>query len=161
MLLSLTLQNIAVIRQIEIQFEHGLTAITGETGAGKSLLLDAVQLLFDKKLAAKNYLTHGQTRGCIESTWDIQHPIKRQILHAILLIESLEIDLAEESLVLSREITPTTSKCRINGYLTNMDVMARLGNVLIEMHGQHDLHRLFSPAAQRDILDNFAGVPLL
>lgn len=199
MLLSLTLQNIAVIRQMELQLEPtGLTAITGETGAGKSLLLDAIQLLFDKKLSAKNYLSHGASAGRIESVWRVlsihssdslyptplppsqreggdsfigasltpsalaqpQTPIST--LQTILNEEGLEINILEEpTLILSREVTPTASRCRINGYLTNMDVMARIGSLFIEMHGQHDLHRLFSASAQRDMLDNYGGAPVL
>lgn len=160
MLTRLVLQNIAIIEDLELEFREGLNAITGETGSGKSLILDSIQRVFEKRGSPKDLLRHGATRGRVELTFDLRRIHNRPLVQALLNDAGVELLPEEADLVLSRDITLTGSRSRINGYQVPQDLMERLGNLVLEIYGQHDLHTLFSSARQRELLDNMGGDPL-
>lgn len=161
MLTRVVLQNIAIIEGLSFTLEPGFTAITGETGSGKSLILDAIWRVFDKKNSPKNLLRHQAERGVVELTFHLGRLRQKSAVLAILESSGVTLFPQEEEIVLSREITPAGSRCRVNGALVPVDTMDKLGELLLEIYGQHDLHHLFSNAKQRDLLDNMGGVPLL
>lgn len=161
MLVRLSLENIAIIEAIELEFQAGLNVITGETGSGKSLILDAIQRVFDKRTSPKDLLKHGTTRGRIELTFDLSRIYNRKLVGALLAEAGVELIPGETDLVLSRDIMPSGSRCRVNGYAVPLEVMEKLGMLILEIYGQHDLHVLFSSARQRDLMDNLGGDPLL
>jgi DNA repair protein RecN (Recombination protein N) len=154
MLIRLALQNIAIIEALELEFQGGLNAITGETGSGKSLMLDAIQRVFEKKGSPK-------ARGRIELTFDLQRIHNRAQVLVLLDEAGVELQPDDTELIIARELTATSSRARVNGYQVPLDLMERLGPLILEIYGQHDLHNLFSSARQRDLLDNIGGEPLL
>ncbi len=160
MIYRLVLHNIAIIEDMELVFRPGLNAITGETGSGKSVMLDAIQRIFQKKSSSKELLRHGASRGRVEVTFDLRHVHQRDGLMRILDDAGIELLEDEHELILGREFTSSSSRCRINGYPVPYEVMDRLGALLLEIYGQHDLHHLFSSSRQRDLLDNLGGAPL-
>ncbi len=161
MLIRLTLQNIAIIETLDLEFQGGLNVLTGETGSGKSLILEAIHRVFDKRTSPKDLLRHGTSRGRIEITFDLSRIHNRQQIEALLQEAGVELLPEENELVLGREFSLSSSRCRVNGCQVPLDLMARLGTLVMEIYGQHDLHDLFSTARQRDLLDNLGGDPLL
>lgn len=160
MLKQLTLENIAIIEQLALMPEKNLVVLTGETGSGKSLLLDAIELLFNKKLKAQNFLNPQQNKARIELTFCLkQHPEKVQI-SSFLEEQGIELNLEEEELILSREITASSSRIRLNGTLVTQQISEHLAPYLVEIYGQHDLHHLFSASRQRNVIDGLGGQAL-
>lgn len=157
----MALQNIVIIKALELEFQPGLNVITGETGSGKSLILDAIQRVFDKRSSPKDLLRRDTARGKIELTFARKSLPNFDQMLAILTENGVELVDDEAEILLSREITASTSRCRVNGYLVPLDVMSQLGALMLEIYGQHDLHTLFSTSRQRDLLDNLGGEPLL
>lgn len=161
MLVRLALQNIAIIESLELAFQGGLNVITGETGSGKSLILDAIQRVFERRGSPKDLLRQGASRGRIELTFDLHHIHNRAQILVVLDEAGVELLPDEFELVVARELTPTSSRARVNGVQVPLELMERLGPLILEIYGQHDLHTLFSAARQRDLLDNFGGESLL
>jgi DNA repair protein RecN (Recombination protein N) len=155
-LLELTIRNFAVIRDTRIEFTRGLNAMTGETGAGKSIVIDALGAVLGARTSAE-FVRSGANGAYVEAVFDPRHisasvPLARRL--AELGIE-LEVD---EPLVLSRDINVSgRSTARINGRTVTAAVLAGVGELLVDIHGQSDHLSLLRPAAQLDMLDRFAG----
>ncbi|MBP1934196.1 DNA repair protein RecN [Ammoniphilus resinae] len=153
MLLELSIKNLAVIKQAKISFQKGLNILTGETGAGKSILIDALGLLTGAR-GSTEYIRYGEKKSEIEGLFEIEenHPVLPLLLE--LGIEVFEDDL----LILRREITSAgKSICRINGQLVPMAVLKEIGPWLVHMHGQHDHQLLMHADRHLSWLDAFAG----
>lgn len=158
MLLSLRIENFALIDCLEIDFEQGLTVLTGETGAGKSILLDAIALLLEDK-AGGRVLRQGAQRGAIEGTFSAVESIQTWLANQA--IDALE----DGTLVCSREFskkgTGLRSRFRINGVLVNRQLLGELRVQLVEMTAQGQTQQLLDPGQQRQLLDLFGGETLL
>lgn len=154
MLLCLRIENFALIDQLELDFGAGLNVLTGETGAGKSIILDAIDAVLGGKVSSRVIRT-GTVRAMVEGTFTATPPL------AAWLTEQ-EIDLIDDnSIVISREITSTTSnirsRSRVNGVLVNRQVMVALRDRLVEITAQGQTVQVGQSAQVRDWLDMYAG----
>ncbi|ADH99765.1 DNA repair protein RecN [Salisediminibacterium selenitireducens] len=158
MLLELTIKDFAIIERVTISFEGGLTVMTGETGAGKSIIIDAIGQLIGGRGSA-DFVRHASKRAEIEGIFSIEDPVNRE-LNA--LFEELDLPKIEEGTVLlRREITNQgKSICRINGKLTTLGILRQVGQTLVDIHGQHEHQRLLQQDQHVGFLDRFAGKPV-
>ena len=149
MLSSLQIENVAVIQKAEVHFEPGLNALTGETGAGKSILIDSINAILGNR-TSKDLVRTGAAKAVIRAAFE-------QVPSAVL--DKLEQSGYErsEALLLSREITAEgKSSCRINGMPATAAVLRELCGGLININGQHDSVGLLNPAHHLGILDDYA-----
>ena len=149
MLSSLQIENVAVIQKAEVHFEPGLNVLTGETGAGKSILIDSINAILGNR-TSKDLVRTGAAKAVIRAAFE-------QVPPAVL--DKLEQSGYErsEALLLSREITAEgKSSCRINGMPATAAVLRELCGGLININGQHDSVGLLNPAHHLDILDDYA-----
>ena len=149
MLSSLQIENVAVIQKAEVHFEPGLNVLTGETGAGKSILIDSINAILGNR-TSKDLVRTGAAKAVIRAAFE-------QVPPAVL--DKLEQSGYErsEALLLSREITAEgKSSCRINGMPATAGVLRELCGGLININGQHDSVGLLNPAHHLGILDDYA-----
>lgn len=151
MLTSLTIRHIALIDQIELQFAPGMTTLTGETGAGKSILIDAIGLIQGER--ANTQLIRS---GCDEAEVVAVFGVSPQSPVAVFLEEQ---SLLEDELIIRRTLNREgRGKIWINGRPTPASTLKTLGNLLIDVHGQHHNQKLLDKRYQRLLLDSFAGL---
>jgi DNA repair protein RecN (Recombination protein N) len=156
MLLQLMIRNIAIIREVQLEFGPGLTALTGETGAGKSILIDALGLVLGAR-ASSDLVRSGTPRAWVEAIFDLTGLEQATDLQAMLSAHG--IDLEDGQLILSREIQANgRSVARVNGQAIPASVLAVLGARLVDIHGQSDHLSLLRADRQLELLDRFAGV---
>ncbi|MFZ5975857.1 MAG: DNA repair protein RecN [Bacillota bacterium] len=152
MLLRLCIQNIALIDNVELDFGEGLNVLSGETGAGKSIIVDALGLVCGEK--SKRMLVGGQGESArVEGVFDVSsnEPVRR-------LMSELGIEDSEGMLILSRELNKNgRSICKVNAQMVTLSVLKQLGDVLVDIHGQHEHQALFDPRSQLFMLDRFGG----
>ena len=149
MLSSLQIENVAVIQKANVHFEKGLNVLTGETGAGKSILIDSINAILGNR-ASKDLVRTGAAKAVIRAAFEEVPPA---------VLDSLEKAGYErsEALLLSREITAEgKSTCRINGMPATAAVLRELCGGLININGQHDSVGLLNPARHEGILDAYA-----
>ncbi|MBE9202779.1 DNA repair protein RecN [Synechocystis salina LEGE 06099] len=158
MLLSLRIINFALIDCLEINFEQGLNVLTGETGAGKSILLDAIDLLLGGKAGAR-VLRQGCPSGSIEGIFTAAPAIDQWL--AAQGIEPLEDSTIACTREFSKKGSSLNSRSRLNGVLINRQVLAELRGQLVEITAQGQTQRLLDPGEQRQLLDLFGGQALL
>ncbi|MFB5661992.1 DNA repair protein RecN [Alteribacillus sp. HJP-4] len=152
MLEELSIKNFAIIDQLTVPFGEGLTVLTGETGAGKSIIIDAIGLLIGGR-GSVEFVRHGEKRAEIEGLFIIepQHPANFKL-------EEAGIDTDENMIVLRRDITNQgKSICRINGKLVTLAILREIGQSLVDIHGQHEHQELMQPEKHLPMLDRFAG----
>jgi len=152
MLRFLSVENFALIDHLEVEFTQGLNLITGETGSGKSILVEAVGLLVGER-ASQEMVRQGCTQARLEGIFTLseEHPARRYLLEAGIPLESEEI-------IIRREISLTgTNKIFINGVLSPLTVLAHLGTLLADIHGQHEQQLLLNPNVQLQFLDAFSA----
>jgi DNA repair protein RecN (Recombination protein N) len=152
MLKSLLIKNYAVIEQIETDFESGLNIITGETGAGKSILIDALSLVLGER-ASSDVVRKGSDKAVVEAIFSVSG---NKRLKAV--IEAREFD-DQDDLMLRREISAKAqSRCFINDTPATLAVMQEIGDLLVDLHGQHDHQSLLRTETHIDLLDDFGGL---
>lgn len=155
MLVELAIQDFAIIDQLRVGFEPGFNALTGETGAGKSILIDALGAVLGDRVGA-DMVRAGAKLARIEATFDLCEADGRTDVLAVL--EELGIEADEGTLILSREINANgRSSARINGRAATAAMLTQIGRRLVDIHGQSDHLSLLRPAEQLDMLDRFAG----
>lgn len=153
MLLELRIENFAIIQELELKFASGLTTFTGETGAGKSILLDAITALVGGKTDASMIRSDAE-RASLEALFSLP-PANREAILAILDREGLREE--EESLSLAREIRREgRSTARINGHSVGVNLLKELGSFLIDIHGQSEHLSLLNIRQHLGLLDRFA-----
>ncbi|MGH2822343.1 MAG: AAA family ATPase, partial [Thermoleophilaceae bacterium] len=150
MIAELRVRDLATIADVTLPLGAGLNVLTGETGAGKSMLVDALALLLGER-AASGSVRPGAAKTIVEGAFEgIDNPVRRRI-------EELGLDLDEGRLVVRREISAEgRSRAWVNGSPTTASVLVQLGALLVDLHGQHETQSLLHAEAQRDILDAFA-----
>lgn len=154
MLRTLHIRNLAVVEEATLQFGAGLTAITGETGAGKSVLIGALELALGGR-GSSDSVRAGQKLAVIEAVLDPPLPDEAvRVVH-----EKLELEWDErEPVVIRREVSAQgRSRCFVAEQMVGVGDLARLGDELIDLHGQHEHQSLFRVAAQRAALDAYGG----
>ena len=153
MLTELRVRDLAVIADVTLPLTPGLNVLTGETGAGKSMVVDALALLLGERGSA-DVVRPGAAKTVIEGAFEFTSTVLSRPLPPF---TTLGVELEDGRLVLKREITAEgRSRAWVNGSPTTIGVLAQLGSVLVDLHGQHETQSLLRPEAQRDILDAYA-----
>ncbi|MGJ5711881.1 DNA repair protein RecN [Staphylococcus auricularis] len=151
MLQTLSIRQFAIIAELEIHFGDGLTVLSGETGAGKSIIIDAIGQLIGVR-ASSDYVRHGEKKAVIEGVFDIDDS-----KDAIEILQDLSIDIDEDFLLVKREIFSSgKSICRINNQIVTLQDLRRVMQELLDIHGQHETQTLLKQKYHLQLLDNYA-----
>ncbi|MEX1157422.1 MAG: DNA repair protein RecN [Thermomicrobiales bacterium] len=155
-LIELTIRNFAVIQETRIELARGLNALTGETGAGKSIVIDALGAVLGARASAE-FVRAGASGAYIEAVFDIGDLPNPAPVREMLAELGIELD-PSEPLVLARDVSAGgRSTARIANRTVTAAALAQLGELLVDIHGQSDHLSLLRPATQLDLLDRFAG----
>ncbi|WP_270447700.1 DNA repair protein RecN [Lactobacillus delbrueckii] len=154
MLVELDIQNFAIIKSLKIKFQPQMTVLIGETGAGKSILIDALSLLLGHR-AQKEMVRSGQSKAVVTGLFTLQDDEMREV-EQIAADYGLPMD--GDDLIISREISSKgRNVIRINGQLTTITALAKIGEYLVDIHGQNDQQMLMDQSRQIDLVDEYAG----
>lgn len=152
MLVALAIRDIVLIDRLDLEFSRGMSVLTGETGAGKSILLDSLSLAIGGRGDA-GLVRHGEDQGQVSAVFDlpVDHAA-RQFLK--------DNDVDEEGDLILRRVQAADGRTRafINDQPVSVSLMRQLGTLLVEIHGQHDDRALVDPESHRDLVDSFAGL---
>lgn len=152
MLLGLDIKNIALIEKLNIEVKEGMTVLTGETGAGKSIIIDAVNLLLGAR-SNKTLVRYGEEKATVEGLFSAGDDVDR-------VLEENGIEVCDD-LVVSRTLSADgKSVCRINGSMVSQNVLREVGAHLINIHGQQDNQALLTPHRHIDFLDGYAKIDM-
>ena len=152
MLLQLSIHNLALIDEMSIDFSPGMNVLTGETGAGKSIVVDAVNLVLGER-ADRDLIAIGKTKARVEAVFDI---VGNEKVRALL--EALEILSDEDTTSISRELTSAGKNiCRINGTIVPLQTLRQVSAQLLDIHGQHEHQLLLDNHNHLGYLDNYAA----
>jgi DNA repair protein RecN (Recombination protein N) len=155
MLLELTISNFAIIEQTTIQFSEGLNVMTGETGAGKSILLDALGAVLGARVSSDLVRT-GTRVARVEAAFALTEEDRKRVAP---ILDELGVELDDDSLIVTREIHSNgRSTARINGRMSTAGILSQVGSLLVDIHGQSDHLAILRSSEQRNLLDRFAGV---
>ena len=149
MLKSISISNYILIDELNIEFDKSLNVITGETGAGKSILINAIDIVLGGK-CSKDMIKTGADKAIIELSANITNENASNIL------KYNEIELDNNEIVISREITQTSSKFRINGTLVNLSLIKDIRNYILDIHSQHQSYTFMQPKYHIKLLDSYA-----
>ena len=156
MLLELKIKDFAIIEEVYLQFYDGMTVLTGETGAGKSIIIDAVGLLAGGR-GSTEFVRHGAKKCVLEGQFNVINP--KRILP---ILDEFGITLEENILIIQREIFASgRTVCRVNGSIVTISNLKEIGSALIDIHGQHEHQELMHSEHHIHLLDNFAPDKLL
>jgi DNA repair protein RecN (Recombination protein N) len=157
MLLNIFIKNFGIIDQLRFDLQEGFNVLTGETGAGKSVIIDALQIALGGR-SSSDQIRSGAEKALLQATFDIGANKE-----TALLLEDAGIDPAEDSImVMTREITRAGKNiCRLNEQAVTLGLYRKIGNSLADMHMQPELNSLLSQEKQRQLLDRFAGAGAL
>jgi len=152
-LTELRVRDLAVIADVTLPFQPGLNVLTGETGAGKSMVVDALALLLGER-ASGDIVRPGAEKTIVEGAFEFGAAVHRHLLSPF---AALGVDLEEGRLVLKREVLREgKSRAWVNGSPVTIGVLSEIGSLLVDLHGQHETQSLLRPDAQRDMLDAYA-----
>ena len=155
MLLEISIKNFAIIEAISLNFEKGMTVLTGETGAGKSIIIDAMNMMLGAR-ATTDVIRHGAPKAEIEGLFSIENSLPLQEI-----FDEQGIDLGDE-IIIRREILQNgRSVSRVNGQMVNLSVLRAIGQHLVDSHGQHDQEELMRPQLHIQMLDEFGDTDFL
>lgn len=154
MLSKIFIKNYILIDELELELSNGLNIITGETGAGKSILINAIDIAFGAK-TGKEVIKSGSDKAVIELT------ILDKKNLALSLFEEYGIDNFGEEIILSKEITPTGSRSRVNGSLVNQEFIKTFRELFLDIHSQHQTYSFLQPKFHITLLDNYIKNPVL
>ena len=154
MLTRLHIRNIALIEKAELDLKQGLTVLTGETGAGKSMLMDALALASGARATA-SLLRVGAAQGTVEAIFSLSKEAQQAIL-PILDEAGVSLENGDE-ITLRRVLEAERSSCFIDGMKVTQVVQKQVGDVLVDIHGQHEQQMLFKPSAHASLLDAFGA----
>lgn len=152
MLLEISIKNFAIIEAISLNFEKGMTVLTGETGAGKSIIIDAMNMMLGAR-ATTDVIRHGAPKAEIEGLFSVENS---RLLQEIFDEQGLEMG---DEIIIRREILQNgRSISRVNGQMVNLSVLRAIGQHLVDIHGQHDQEELMRPQLHIQMLDEFGDV---
>lgn len=155
MIVELTVENLAIIERAQVAFGPGFTVLTGETGAGKSLLVDALELAIGQR-ADTDLVRAGARLASVNVTLDLSASPEAAAKCA-----ELGVALEDAVLYIQREVfAEGRSQCRVAGKLTPVAVLKQIGNLLVDLHGQHDHQSLLDPLRHLGYLDQWIGAPV-
>lgn len=150
MLVSLNIKNVAVIKSLEVGFHGGMTAFTGETGAGKSIIIDSINMILGAR-ASRELVRYGTDKAVVQAVFDGCGEARE-------LLEDAGIDCEEDEIIVTRTLTAEgKSTARINGSAVTLAQLREIADKLINIHGQHDNQALLNPDRHITFLDSFAA----
>ncbi|PWG00925.1 DNA repair protein RecN [Levilactobacillus bambusae] len=151
MLEELSIRNFAIIDHLDVEFSKGMTVLTGETGAGKSIIIDAVGLLAGGR-GSVHFIRTGADKAVIQGSFSFpKHGVTYRVL------DELGIDHEDGTVILQREIYKSgRNVCRVNGMLVNTTTLKRIGETAVDIHGQNEHQELMQPEKHLGMLDEFA-----
>jgi DNA repair protein RecN (Recombination protein N) len=155
MLKELNIKNFAIIDQLRVEFAPGLNVFTGETGAGKSIVVDALNLALGERASA-DLIRTGCQEAVVEAAFELNHDGTAEI-KAMLTEQGIKMDSGEDLIVRRVLSSSGKNKVYINGSLANLATLAALGAILADIHGQHEHQSLLSLERQMEMLDSFGG----
>lgn len=156
MLQELSVKNFAIISSLQLDFKMGMTVLTGETGAGKSIIIDAMGLLTGSR-GSSDYIRQGATKCTLEGLFSM--PQNQELVN--LLVE-LGVEMDEESLIIQRDISISGKNvCRVNGRIVNLTNLRKVGEYLVDIHGQNEHQELMQSEKHIQMLDDFGGKELI
>lgn len=150
MLQSLHVKNLALIDETEVTFGGGLNILTGETGAGKSIIIGSINLALGAK-ADKEMIRSGAEYALVELVFTVEDPAQ------VKAIQDMELTLEEGQVIVQRKIMENRSQCKVCGETVTAKQLRQLSEILIDIHGQHEHQSLLKEAKQLEILDAYAG----
>lgn len=148
MIKSLNIKDFILIDELEVVFDKGFNVITGETGAGKSIIIQAIDIVFGAR-ASKDLIKTGKNRALIELTVSVDDNFSRN------LPTDLGLEIFDNEIVFSKEITENGSRSRINGMVVTQDVIKTMRELLIDIHSQHMTYTYVQPKHHITLLDNY------
>ena len=152
MLERLHIKNIAVIDEAEIEFNKGFNVLTGETGAGKSIIIDSINMVLGER-TSKSIIRNGEKKAVVEAMFSIDSPEILKIL------DDNGIEVEDGMLILYRDLnTDGKSLCKINGSMTTATGIREIANMLINIHGQQDNQSLLTPSSHINFLNSYANL---
>lgn len=149
MLHNLYVKNLALIDEMEVEFKDGLNILTGETGAGKSIILGSINLALGGRYSAEMLRDESES-GYVELTFFVENE------HQLNLLKEKDITMEEDTVILSRKMIGKRSVCKINGETVSISTLKEVAGILIDIHGQHEHQSLLYKKNHLQILDNFA-----
>lgn len=149
MLVNLHVKNLAIIDEVEVDFSDRMNVLTGETGAGKSIIIGSINLALGQK-GPRDIIRKRADYALIELVFQIENSAQRRA------VEELGLTLEEDTLVISRKIMPNRSVNRINGESVTLAVIRQVADLMIDIHGQNEQQSLLHSAKHREILDRYA-----
>ena len=155
MILELTIRNLALIEELRVPFRAGLNLLTGETGSGKSIIIDAMNLALGERASA-DAIREGANQAFVEAAFDLtDRPRLKQA------VEAFGQECPDGVLVLSRELNRNgRSLCRINGRVSTLAQLKAIADLIVEVHGQQEHQSVLIPSRQLELLDAFGGAGL-
>ena len=154
MLLELTIKNIALIESLRIEFARGFNVLTGETGAGKSIVVDSVSLALGGR-ADRDMIRTGAEKGMVQAVFDISSNAR-----AMDFARELGIDVEDGLIAVRRELSREGRNiCRVSDIVVPLSTLKALTALLMDIHGQHEHQALLNPGRHMDFLDDFGGAP--
>ena len=148
MLVSLHVKNLAIIDEVEVDFRNHLNVLTGETGAGKSIIIGSINMALGGKASA-DMIRSGADYGLVELVFQMEDETVYEKLR------QMELPVEDNQIILSRKIMKNRSVCRINGEIVTMGIVRELAGYLIDLHGQHENQSLLHKQNHLEILDRF------
>lgn len=153
MLQELSIDNFAIIPHLQIDFNEGMTVLSGETGAGKSIIIDAVGLLAGGR-GSQEFIRTGSNKAVLQGAFTIENNSQALLTQ----LEMLGIDTIDEQLIIQREIHRSgRNVIRVNGMLLNLTSLKQIGEYLVDIHGQNEHQELMQPEKHLSMLDEYAG----
>ncbi|HIQ98410.1 MAG TPA: DNA repair protein RecN [Candidatus Scybalocola faecavium] len=149
MLTGIHVKNLALIDEIEVDFSQHLNILTGETGAGKSIVIGSVNAALGKKIS-RDMIRKGASDALVELFFDVKDP------KALDYLEQIQVPVEDGQVIVSRRITPSRSVSRINGEIVSAQTIKTLGEMLVDIHGQHEHQSLLHKHHHLEILDFFS-----
>ena len=153
MLIELHIKNLALIKKADIYFKEGLSVLSGETGAGKSILIDSINLALGAK-ANKDIIRVGENEGFVELIFTLDEKRKEKL-------KAMDISFEDDILILTRKISTSRSVCRINDETVTLNKLREITDTLIDIHGQHEHQSLLSASNNLVLLDSFCPKELI
>ena len=154
MLFQLNIRNLALIKELNIEFDEGLNVLTGETGAGKSIIIEAIDLVLGG-YAASDLIRDGEESLVVEGQF-LLAPQEKELINNL----DLDIEIVDDegNLLIRREVNKKgRNKCWINQKLINLSLLQDIGNILVDLHGQHNHQSLLDPSKHIDLMDSLGG----
>ena len=151
MIIQLSIANVAVIKKLNVDILNGMTVLTGETGAGKSIIIDSINLILGDR-TKKELVRNGEEKAVVQAVFDISDELSEELYE-----EGIETE--ENQLIIMREITASgKSVCKMNGTIVTLSFLRDFAHKLVNIHGQHDNQALLDAKKHMNFVDKFTNV---